>query len=75
MFKISIQLRNYDFKLSINGKHFCNFIIDCRIIWYIQVTGNCLIDHILVEQNTQPVNNVIKTPSVNYSDSHSLNNT
>lgn len=71
MFEISIQVRNYDFKLSINGKHLCNFNhrLPYNLAQYIHVTGNCLIDHILVEQNTQPVINVIQASSVYYSDS------
>ena len=56
IFEIIILTDTFGYKVAVNGKHFQNFKhrLPPNLAQFVQISGNCVIEHIILEQNMSP---------------------
>lgn len=67
VFEIIILTDTFGYKVAVNGRHFQNFKhrLSPNLAQFVHISGNCVIEHIILEQNINSQQQIVTMPQVN----------
>lgn len=66
VFEIIILTDTFGYKIAVNGRHFQNFKhrLSPNLAQFVHISGNCVIEHIILEQNMNSQQQIVTMPQV-----------
>lgn len=66
LFEIIILTDIFGYKVAVNGRHFQNFKyrLSPNLAQFVHISGDCVIEHIILEQNINPQQQIVTMPQV-----------